>query len=165
MQACPARRRAADIHIRERGHLEAVLAQDLLVVVRTVLAAPVRCPATVCEANRERGCGRCSRAAAIARPLSAMHGIACRATDGHLQCPDRPPLGRFGFAKSPAGQRVALHAVADRPADVEPVVRHRFKNHWRGPGMQVEERDLVRHWSEDNGRAPDTATPRGSRCS
>ena len=26
-----------------------------------------------------------------------------------------PPLGRFGFAKSPAGQRVALHSVAAGP--------------------------------------------------
>ena len=69
-------------------------------------------------------CGRCSRAAATVRPLTAMQGIAYRAMDGHLQCPNR---------------QVAFHTVADRPTDVEPVVRHRFKNHWRGPGMQVED--------------------------
>ena len=34
---CP----AADVYIRERGHLKAVFVQDLLVIVRTVLAAPV----------------------------------------------------------------------------------------------------------------------------
>jgi len=61
---------------------------------RTVLAAPC--------------CAPVEDAAARRRPQG----------NGHLQCPDRPPLGRFGFAKSPAGQRIALHAVADRPADV-----------------------------------------------
>ena len=70
------------------GHPEAVFAQDILIFVRTVLAAPVRCPATVCEANRERECGRCRRKAATVRPLSAMHGIACRSTQPWLNLGD-----------------------------------------------------------------------------
>ena len=45
----------------------------------------IRCP--VLRTN-----GSCSREAATVRPLPAMQGITCRATDGHIQYPHRPPL-------------------------------------------------------------------------
>ena len=105
-------------------YLEGMFAQDLLVVVRTILAA--RCPATVCLQT--------VRGAVAVEDATPRRGSQ---SDSHFQRPDR---------------QIAFHAVADGPADVEPL-------------CAIGSSPMARAANAGPGSQPDTATPRGSRCS
>ena len=58
-----------------------------------------------------------------------------------------PPLGRFGFAQPPAGQRMADTSISGARVarELDALVRVYVK-----PVSIVSERGFVRHWSEDN---------------
>ena len=61
----------------------------------------------------------------------------------HPQRLDHPPLGRFGFAKSPAGQRVALHSVAAGPRCYPEVICEQIKQGDETPRLPAQDHSQI----------------------